>query len=1554
MNYFSSKKKWLAYLVLLTFVFTSIVPTGTVFAGETESAVPVYTVSEDGFATLKEAVDEANKTENGAVIELKKNIILNEKLTIKKNITLQGNATIIRGTAGTIFMVDKNATLTLDGGLIIDGGNNWTFDSKNYYADMAAGKTLTTGAKDSYTASAEGGINATAAMISISGTNGVVVMNKATIQNSWGKALFYVPTGAILTTNKDSLITHIHGRVVDTLEGIWTMKGGKIDGVYGHSLNGGLAYVSGSGIFNINGGEITGVTLLGLNANGNGILAQVYGKNAKMNISAGSIHDNASFSPGNGWGSVVYLNGKADKQCGEFTMTGGSITNTKSDHCTAFVANYPGTIELLGGTIEVDPSKAAWFDTLMYGDVTVAENMNIVGTEDAYFCVLGDKTYTLDIDGKISGGTMWLMYNQPVTGEGTITSDVLIKQDPSYFEHDGEVAIAGGNWLDSVITVDAVGLDTTLTVKAGTVINGKQVRVLNSVTSGDYSNTTEAAAVQAAAYVQEDSAQVESPVLYYHRLASAQQKDVVVTFDYNGGLDANGWSGVQVTAAEAFTPECPDPVKEGYKLTGWKYAVDSNPESLSMGAEDVYTKGEKISKSVRLIAQWSIPYVCYIEETGVYYKTLTEAVADANASEGKDTIVMIADIDFDSDKALSVTGNVTIISEKDDKDNIIPHTISRGAYTGTLFTVPKKSTLILDDGIVFDGSNNWIFNKELYENDLYNRVDNPISAYAYSAEGGTCGTAAAFVVDGTVTANDATFQNFFNTKDSNAGDGAIFKVNANASLYTDGAIINHVATYGANAIAHLSTNSKWYIKGDTVISNNFGGRNGGICRNDSGQIYMNGGTIKDTAGKNVNGTVFMMYGQGSAFYMTGGTICGNSSTFGVNNGRCAAVYLHENAYMQMTGGTICHNVGGTRGGIDSYKSSSVLDINRVDQDFDNTDWKESGIAAYTASNHPLIVDNVSLLDSTSHDVGHSFNFDTWWVTGGIYTQDVDEFCAKGYVCIPYEDSERTDDYIVVPGYRVNYYTVEEKNVTNDETGESTTEYETTLEMKLFHLLPRDKFWYEMDERADYYELHNDAGGTISTWYTEKELTNIYDFDTPLVEDIDLYGKWDVKADVESEEFLVTKTVKGDNAPNPDNEYEFQLKIDARVEKWTAVLATKKQELKRAIEKAEADLKKAKDAVSESEIAFEANAVTFTTGSAYKFVMADEPVTTSGSALEYAHTIADQSGNISTTTSSAILWDGLTTNKEETAIDAVIDTIKTIAKGFANLFQNGWKVDLLQALNVAESSTPSALGFYTKDAEALLKAENDKLAAEENIKAAKIALEDFMKNEATTPTAIKVTFTPQEGSESRLESKVFELAPNANGHVIGFNLFGGTGYKVNVEATTGAMVTYRVSEVGGFATEDYLNTQVSVDGKLVATGAPDAGLVRNTGELTLAGNIIEFINNYRNNGNNNNENDNTNNDDNDDDNTTTDPEETIDDPKVPLGDVDTPEEIIDDPEIPLGDIEVPGEPVVEDELEDPEVPLGDAPATGDSANAVPFMALLAAAIGGLAITRRKFN
>ena len=75
------------------------------------------------------------------------------------------------------------------------------------------------------------------------------------------------------------------------------------------------------------------------------------------------------------------------------------------------------------------------------------------------------------------------------------------------------------------------------------------------------------------------------------------------------------------------------------------------------------------------------------------------------------------------------------------------------------------------------------------------------------------------------------------------------------------------------------------------------------------------------------------------------------------------------------------------------------------------------------------------------------------------------------------------------------------------------------------------------------------------------------------------------------------------------------------------------------------------------------------------------------------------------------------------------------------------------------------------------------------------------------------------------------------------------------------------------------------------------------------------------------------------------------PKDPVDPPKPPEEIIDDPEVPLDEppVVVPGE-----EIPEMEVPLGDAPRTGDTNNAVPFMALMLFAMAGLAVTRRRFN
>ena len=182
------------------------------------------------------------------------------------------------------------------------------------------------------------------------------------------------------------------------------------------------------------------------------------------------------------------------------------------------------------------------------------------------------------------------------SGTGTVDGNV-------YLYNGVDATMNSGSWVNGVVTVNAIGTESTLIVKPDANIDGIQVRVLNSVASGAYTNAEEAAAAQAASYVEEAGANVKSPVLYFHRLTSAQKNNVVVTYDYNGGLDAQGWSGCQLTSAESFVPESPAPVKDGYEFIGWKYAVENDPESLSMEGNADYN-GEEIATSLRLIAQW--------------------------------------------------------------------------------------------------------------------------------------------------------------------------------------------------------------------------------------------------------------------------------------------------------------------------------------------------------------------------------------------------------------------------------------------------------------------------------------------------------------------------------------------------------------------------------------------------------------------------------------------------------------------------------------------------------------------------------------------------------------------------------------------------------------------------------------------------------------------------------------------------------------------------------------------------------------------------------------
>ena len=312
-----------------------------------------------------------------------------------------------------------------------------------------------------------------------------------------------------------------------------------------------------------------------------------------------------------------------------------------------------------------------------------------------------------------------------------------------------------------------------------------------------------------------------------------------------------------------------------------------------------------------------------------------------------------------------------------------------------------------------------------------------------------------------------------------------------------------------------------------------------------------------------------------------------------------------------------------------------------------------------------------------------------------------------------------------------------------------------------------------------------------------------------------------------------------------------------------------------------------------------------------------------------------------------------------AIERIIEAIKALADDFKNL--NKASVFLNMLFEEQQSSTPSALKFNRTDAEDLLQAERDVREADALVAAREQAIEDFVNKEVTTPSAIKITMTPTAGSG--LEPKVLELDTDSAlydaetmTYAINFELLKDTGYVVTIEAADKAEIEYSISEID-WAFENYVGTEITVngieelDGRYVAPREMDKA----SADTYLFNNIYE-------------------------DNPPPPPPPPTDepdpkpepkpdpkpepkpdpkpdpDPYVPPyvppvipDEPEVPEEpvVIEEPEVPL--VDIPGE-IIEEE----DIPLGDAPPTGDNANAVPFMMMMALAAAGLVITRKRFS
>ena len=371
---------------------------------------------------------------------------------------------------------------------------------------------------------------------------------------------------------------------------------------------------------------------------------------------------------------------------------------------------------------------------------------------------------------------------------------------------------------------------------------------------------------------------------------------------------------------------------------------------------------------VMLMVLCMVPGVALAAEYTVNDASTFKSTVES-ANDG-DVIILGADIEM--------TEKVTVMKSITIKGN---NTISRGSYTGSLFEVKSGATLTLDGGLVIDGNNNWGFDETQYNTDLENmtqvsRDDDTVPGEKgvinryFTPESGKP-TASAFMIittGGTVNLNDVTIKNNYSTS------SGIVSAGANSTITLTGAKITHCAAVQGNGVAVNASGAgiKVIMNEGTVIDGNFVGGNHGIFKIYSGTNFtINGGSIKNTKGWNSNGTAIGIYH--ASVTMNGGEICSNSSVYGPNNGRNAAVYVHTTSTFTMSGGSICHNGGRARGGLDAPYA-------------DESRTSEVNISG------GYIGDNISFAGNTNQDVlgGNKLS-----ITGGTFTQDISQWLGNG-------------------------------------------------------------------------------------------------------------------------------------------------------------------------------------------------------------------------------------------------------------------------------------------------------------------------------------------------------------------------------------------------------------------------------------------------------------------------------------------------------------------------------------------------------------------------------
>jgi hypothetical protein len=394
-----------------------------------------------------------------------------------KTIILKGDGTqrtITNNGTGLLINVLEGVTLTLESGVILDGGgkeasvvrvNGGTFI-------MKTGSTVR---------GAKGGT-----MLTINGSKrgfggGVYV---------WS-GVFTMQGGTITGNSVGSSSSYGNGGGVYVASGVFTMQGGSITGysVSGDFGSGGGVYVSGSGAFTMEGGEISRNTVASSNGGGGGGGVFVAGtftmeggeisRNTATSSSGGGVYVAGVFMMEGGTitgnsASGEFGSGGGVYVAGVFTMEGGTVTGNSASGRTGGGGVYvvSGTFTMEGGEISRNTATSSsgggvWVASSAFTMQGGTISGNSASDEGGGVWVYSGGTFTMEggtITGNSAsgnGGGVW------VYSEGTFIKRGRSVIDGSNSAPNGKVAYAGRGKQRNSAAGQGVNMDSRLSGSAG-------------------------------------------------------------------------------------------------------------------------------------------------------------------------------------------------------------------------------------------------------------------------------------------------------------------------------------------------------------------------------------------------------------------------------------------------------------------------------------------------------------------------------------------------------------------------------------------------------------------------------------------------------------------------------------------------------------------------------------------------------------------------------------------------------------------------------------------------------------------------------------------------------------------------------------------------------------------------------------------------------------------------------------------------------------------------------------------------------------------------------